>query len=246
MRRRGFLTGVMALGAAPLHARANGPDGAALSGDRFMQAGAEMRLADILAPATVGLAGGAEPFAEDARRALAGLLAAGPITLSEAGKPDRWGRRVVIARDENGRSLQEKLIRAGAARVAPETDEAEFIDALLAREREARIARRGLWLLDHYRVRNALDANDAIGGYHLVEGVVWRAAKARGRIYLNFGADYRTDFTVTARSVLARRWAKAGFDLLAFEGARVRARGFVERINGPSLALSHPKQIERV
>lgn len=245
MRRRGFLGRASALCFfAAGSTRAEGGHAEALSGDRITLDGAELRLADIIAPSPIGLSNGAQPYADQSRHALTTLVASGGMAVADAAEPDRWGRRVVVARMNDGRSLQEALIDAGAARVAPSTDAFDFIDNLLIRERKARAAKRGLWALDEYRVRNATDAHDAIGGFHLVEGVVKRAAKTKGRVYLNFGADYRKDFTASARSILARRWAKSGLDLLALEGARVRTRGFVDSINGPSIELVHEKRIE--
>ena len=70
------------------------------------------------------------------------------------------------------------------------------------------------------------------------------AALARGRYYLNFGEDYREDFTATTRSRTGKKWARTGFDLLSLEGAQIRVRGFTVWINGPSIELAHIKQIE--
>ncbi|MBL4619976.1 MAG: hypothetical protein JKX88_07755, partial [Marinicaulis sp.] len=81
-------------------------------------------------------------------------------------------------------------------------------------------------------------------GYHVVEGIVVSARATRSRFYLNFGDDCRTDFTASAKSSLYRRWLRDEFDLAALEGAKVRIRGFVVDINGPSIDLTHRRQIE--
>lgn len=243
MKRRGFLIAAAALAAPRVFARGTAK---ALSGDSFLDGAAEVRLADILAPRTEPLAGASEPFAEQARDALQSLLA-GDLALSDAAPADRWGRRVVRAAGKGGVSLAEALLRRGAARVHPETDEYDVIRRLLECEAEARKASRGLWRMPEYRVRDALNADGAIGGYHLVEGAVASAEKHGPRVYLNFGEDYRTDFTASAKSTLARRWRSTGsVDLESLGGARLRVRGYVASINGPSIELTHPMQIERL
>lgn len=245
MRRREFL---IASGAAIISPPAL-TSGAreALSGDAFRQGEEEFRFADILSPSLAATAGKPPPFAYEARDILADL-ARNIAAIEDAAPADRWGRRVIRATDENGASVEEGLLRRGAARVYPETEDFEGIRRLLAAENEAREARRGLWARPVYRVRDAArpeDCEDAVGGYHLVEGMVVGAGKGGSRVYLNFGEDYRTDVTASATSTIARRWKSAGtIDLESFGGARLRIRGYVGPINGPSIELTHPLQIE--
>ena len=78
----------------------------------------------------------------------------------------------------------------------------------------------------------------------IVEGIILSAADVRGRIYLNFGVDYKTDFTITIAKKNVKSFAQVGVDLLSLEGARVRVRGWIELINGPSIWANHPAQIE--
>jgi hypothetical protein len=71
---------------------------------------------------------------------------------------------------------------------------------------------------------------------------VTSVADVRGRVYLNFGADYKTDFTVAIAKKNVKRFAE--LDLLNLTGARVRARGWVEMINGPMIWMDHPGRLE--
>lgn len=239
MNRRALIVSAFAAVAPPLLARGAAPPGA-VSGDSLIDVDGEIRLADIAAPPS------SAPFADEARAALDRLLG-GSLQVEEVAARDRWGRRVAKVVDAGGAALQERLIAAGAARVRPETDDYAFIRRLLEREREARAARLGLWRLADYRIRDSADAADAIGGFHLVEGVVRTAEKVRGRVYVNFDDDFRTDFSLTAKSGLARRWARDGLvDLVGLAGARLRSRGYVASINGPSIEVAHPLQIERI
>ncbi|MBB5518599.1 thermonuclease family protein [Amphiplicatus metriothermophilus] len=245
MRRRAFL---LAAGAAAFGGRAAAEAPVrVLRGDRLVHQGRELRLADILAPDPRGFGDGPEPYAGAAAAALARLAAGGAFTIEEAGAPDRWGRpfvRLWLPRENGPVAVQELLLAEGAARVRPESGDDAFLDRLFAAEAQARAARAGLWALDAYRVFPAGNATGAIGRFALVEGEARSAAAARGRVFLNFGEDYRTDFTVTAPTRLARRWAREGLDLSGLAGRRVRARGHVAKVNGPSIELAHRRALE--
>ena len=82
------------------------------------------------------------------------------------------------------------------------------------------------------------------GTFHLGRGRVLKAARVMGRVYLNFGDDWRQDFTVTVDSRARRMFKKAGVDPLAFKGREVRVRGWLKKWNGPMIDATHPEQIE--
>src|SRR5690606_25675 len=120
---------------------------------------------------------------------------------------DRYGRVLALVMLADGRILQERLVAEGAARVAPSGDMRLCVDELLDREAEARTSRLGLWRDGAHAIRQADDVttlNRLDGTYQLVEGVVQGVTKVRGRIYINFGADWRTDFTVTVAPAEAK------------------------------------------
>jgi len=245
MRRRAFLAGAT-VSLVPI-ARASEPirNAIALAGDRFSMGDEEYHLTDILAPSAFDLHRDTAPFFTEAKDVLQSLLSNNDVSIYDTGERNRWRVRIVSARiGVDGVTLQERLVAAGAARVNPKTDNHELIETLLSLEGTARANRTGLWALRAYCVFDAGDASGAIGGFNLVEGRVTTARAGRGRFYLNFGADYRTDFTATAPSRRARRWARDGVDLETFQDARLRVRGFVESINGPSIELGHVKAIE--
>jgi hypothetical protein len=73
---------------------------------------------------------------------------------------------------------------------------------------------------------------------------VLKAALVKGRVYLNFGADWKSDFTVTLAPAVRRVFEAEGIDPLVYDGKRVRVRGWIESYNGPMIEASHPEQIE--
>ncbi len=247
MKRRAFLAGVGSLITTKSVASDIVEQATAISGDRFRAQGKEFHLTDIIAPARYDLHRDAQPFFHGATEILQDILSAEHLSVTDTDETNRWGAQMVTAHgDGEPSTLQERLVAAGAARVKPVTDDHDLIDRLLSIEAIARHDRAGLWALNSYRVYEAVDARGAIGAFHLVEGRVTGARAGRGRFYLNFGDDYRKDFTATAPSRRARTWARNGVDLETLEGERLRVRGFVEPINGPSIELAHVKSIERL
>ena len=221
-----------------------------LDGDGFKIGEDEFRLSDILAPSpAVGSMAG-EAFAAQSLTALSNLLRHGFDEFRQTGEPDRWGRKpgVAVKYLAPGQNLvfQKHLVEIGAARVNPETDQFSFIEELLRAERRARSQERGLWKLMSYGVVPADNASRAIGAFNLVRGVVVKTAVAGSRGYINFGTDYRTDFTASVTATRLKKWYGAKENLPVQEGEEVMIRGFVEWLNGPSIDVTHPKQIERL
>lgn len=237
MNRRQFWYGAIA---AACGSRAHATSAIrALTGDTFFDGSTEVRLIDVIAPAPL------DPYGNEATLALSRLLAGRSPSITDVAPPDRWERRIAtVSLGLEALSLQEALVAAGSVRVRPQSDDSGAIAALLELEAEARDAKRGLWADWRYRVFDAAAAEPATGAFHLVEGIVVQAVSRGSRVYLNFGEDYRTDFTATAKSGAAKKWSKEGVDLLAFAGAKVRVRGYVAWINGPSIELTHPRQLE--
>lgn len=247
MNRRGFLAGSASLVAAPVNASQKLGNAKAIAGDRFRIGADEYHLVDIIAPSEYDLHRDAQPFFSKARAILDALIADTALEIIDTGARNRWGARQVSARRVGDTStLPERLVAKGAARVAPTSDDGDLIDRLLSAEKSARANAAGLWGLRAYQVVDAANAARAIGAYHLIEGEVKTARAVRSRFYLNFGEDYREDFTASVRSRRARTWARVGLDLETLQNVRVRVRGFVDRINGPSVELTHIKAIERL
>jgi len=66
----------------------------------------------------------------------------------------------------------------------------------------------------------------------------------RGRRFLNFGADYRSDFTVNIAPEDMRHFRAADIDPALWQGKALRVRGWLESYNGPNLSVAVPGAIE--
>jgi len=236
---------IAACGAADA-ARQAGETGRVISVDSPMtlklETGLTVRLAGVAAP---------EEVAErEASRAALKALAEGETVFMRAGGSarDRYGRAVaqLYIAVEPEPWAQGEMVRGGwllAESVAGDSGDARALQAL---EAEARRAGRGHWGSGAFIVR-APDTNGLaqhLDTFQIVEGIVVETAEVREWTYLNFGLDYRTDFTVAIHEDSLARFEGTGIDPAALSGARLRVRGWVEPRNGPMITVDHPEQIE--
>ena len=217
-------------------------------GTVLLDDGDTVRLAGIEAPKhTSGdAASGMELLAQKARQTLAHLVQGRRVGFARGSVPrDRYGRlRGHLVRSDDGTWIQGALLAAGLARVHSLVDDRAAVAEMLAIERRARAERRGIWSQPRYRVLAAGDAGTGLGSFQLVEGRVKAAAVVRGRGYLNFGDDWREDFTISIGPRDRRRFETAGIAIEDYEGRLVRVRGWVDSFNGPMVEATHPEQIE--
>jgi micrococcal nuclease len=159
-------------------------------------------------------------------------------------KEDRYDRVRAQIFTADGRWLQAELLKKGLARVEISPDRGECNRDLYAAEAEARQAKLGLWADPAYALRNPEQLATDAGTFQVVVGRVQTTSANDGRIYLNFGADWRRDFTVMIAADDVKVFKSMGVDPLNYEGKLVRVRGIVQMQNGPLIAVGNPKQIE--
>lgn len=187
------------------------------------------------------------PLADEAKVVLESLVLGREVSLHVDGNgQDRYRRILAHAVTSDGVWLQGEMIAQGLARVYTFLDNRRLGEALLEKEKAARADRLGIWQLPYYRVRTADPSvlEKDFGTFQLVEGQVSETARVRNWTYLNFGDDYRTDFTISVNRKDWRVFEEAGLDLLALEGKTVRVRGWVRDFNGPLIEATHPEQLE--
>ncbi|HMA16269.1 MAG: thermonuclease family protein [Bacteroidota bacterium] len=227
---------------------AGGEAVAVVDGDTLVLAdGREVRLVGIQAPKLPLGRAGFEPWplAEEAKARLAAVALGRHLDLGYGGRRgDRHGRVLAHLFDADGRWIQGELLAAGLARVYSFADNRAAVPQMLALERAARAAGRGIWADPFYAVRGAEAAEDWLGGFELVEGRVQAVGQGGGRVYLNFAEDWRQDFTLALDRRALALFQEAGLDPAGLAGKQVRARGWLKSYNGPMIDVTHPEQIE--
>ena len=187
------------------------------------------------------------PLAEESKRALEAMVLGRTVRFGHGGRRrDRHGRLLAHLHVEDGAGLwvQGELLRQGMARVYTFPDNRRLAAEMLALEGAARAAQLGIWAHPFYAIRAPQEAGRLVDTFQIVEGKVLDAARVKGRVYLNFGLDWRTDFTVALSPKARRLFEDSGLDPGVLSGRRVRARGWIKRFNGPLIDASHPEQIE--
>lgn len=185
------------------------------------------------------------PLARESKKALEALSLGRALTLHPTSNPkDRWGRVLAHLERDDGVWIQGEMLRQGWARVYTFADNRQLAAPMLALEREARAARRGIWADPYYSIVTPERAGKVLDTFQLVEGRVMQAADVKGRVYLNFGADWKTDFTIVVPPRVRKSLARLGHDPAALQGRTVRVRGWIKQYNGPMIELTHPEQLE--
>lgn len=139
------------------------------------------------------------------------------------------------------------LLAQGMARVMVAPNALELFEPMITAEKEARNHKRGIWHEESpYLVLTPDTAGQATGQYALIEGRVEKTASVRNNVYLNFGKDWKTDFTIMVTPALRKKLAQAGIHPLTLGGETVRVRGWPREYNGPLIELDVPEHLELI
>ncbi len=187
------------------------------------------------------------PLADEAKKTLEALALGRSVTLRFGPvHQDRHDRLPAQLTRDDGLWLQGEMLARGLARVYASPDLAALGGELYARESAARAARLGIWALPFFAVRDPEGLGHDYDSFQIVEGRVLAVAMAKGQLYLNFGPDWRTDFTIRVPRRSVRAFRQLHGDPAKLQGTTIRVRGWIYRHNGPEIELVHPEQLERL
>lgn len=217
-----------------------------------LDSGLRVQLTGIIAPRRGFRERPDEPKAQEALQTLEKLALGRRVLLAYGG--DKRLPEVdpplalaqVFVETEGGRWLwaQEAMLREGMARVRTFKTNHARTAALYQAEAIARRQKLGMWADKSYTLRNAANIKADDSGFQIVEGKVLSVGKTETRTYLNFGEDYRTDFTVSINAADLAAWTAADTALDSLKDKRIRVRGFVYDSGGPLIRVDHPQAIE--
>lgn len=140
-----------------------------------------------------------------------------------------------------------QLLQSGQARAQASAGFTAHFDAMLSAEKDAQKNARGNWGQRQWgqgtlKVYAAHDYQGPESGYVIVEGKIHQISKRKNYIYINFGKDWRQDFTIgiwRARNHFDSKTLK----FKDWEGKNIQVRGLVEQWNGPFIKLTLPEHL---
>lgn len=157
---------------------------------------------------------------------------------------DRYGRTLAYVYDGDT-MINRELVLAGVALAVPYPPNLKHERELTAAMDEARRAGRGLWADPGRWMVPSGDAAAYIGQSKTVVGRVLSMGAVGSGLFINFGPDYKTDFTafIPARYLVLYFGGPAADPTALYRGRVVEVTGTVYEKNGPSITVTHPDQI---
>ncbi len=156
-------------------------------------------------------------------------------------RKDRYGRLLGYCFIDDF-FVNEELIRQGYAVLYTFPPNVKYVDLLVEAQKDARKNRRGIWQM--YETISHSQAQDYIGQVRAVRGRVLSTYESDRIIFLNFGPDYKKDFTAVIFKNVLKFFDQKGIDPAEFyKGRVVEVSGVIGEHNGPEITVSSPTEI---
>lgn len=161
-------------------------------------------------------------------------------------KKDKYGRLLGYCFIKEGGKeifLNKRLLEEGFAVLYTSPPNVKYVGEFLKAQKEARRNRKGLW--GAYEVINPEEAGKFIGQIRTVRGKVLSTYNSGKVVFLNFGQDYKKDFTVVIFKESLPYFFKRGIRPWEFyKGKIVEVTGRIREYNGPEIIVNSPLEIE--
>lgn len=161
----------------------------------------------------------------------------------EIGRLNRMGQILAHpVRKKDGVWIHGRLLETGMVLMMPSESNPEKTEDMRIAETIAIQKKFGLWA--RYPVLTPDNVVQALGDYRVVEGTVQKTAVVKNNLYLNFGHDWKTDFTVMITPEVRKKLARRNIDPLTFANKKIRVRGDIRSYNGPFIELTNLESLE--
>lgn len=183
-----------------------------------------------------------DPFALEAKQLSEKLVKGKLVRLEfDIELRDKYSRLLAYCFADNV-FVNERILEEGLGLLYTRPPNVKYSEILVAAQKRARDNQKGLWSNEQFISAKA--AANYIGSIATVEGKVLKVKESEKVIYLNFGADYKKDFTIVIFRQDLASFLAAGINPAKFKSKTVRVFGKIKEYNGPEIIVRHPSQIE--
>jgi micrococcal nuclease len=184
-----------------------------------------------------------EALSGEARDRLLELTLGKEVDLETCSQKDHYGRILALVRT-GGVNVNMVLLEEGLAvpMLIPPCGKMVALQVLRVAE-VALEAGKGIYARSDYQVVDHEEAGEYIGKRVVVKGKVTALHKGATAWHLNFGDDWRTDFTAVLFRRGRLRFEALGMDPEDLVGSQVLVIGRVKSYNGPEIIVIGPEQV---
>ncbi len=159
-------------------------------------------------------------------------------------KPNRHGNfNAVITSKGDKESLQEILLENGLA-LAYFIENTKNNKIIFNAEQKARNSKKGIWQHTNTLKSSAIinDYKEDLGEFAIVEGKPKHIYISKKNTFINFGDDWKTDFSIEFENKLLKK--STDFSAKDLIGKTIRVRGWLEDYNGPFMKIFTVANVE--
>jgi len=159
-------------------------------------------------------------------------------------KTDRYNRLLGYC-FVDGVLVNARLLEEGYAFLYTYPPNVKYAEKFVEAQKKAKENKKGMWA--GLEAVEADKAHSYIGQTRTVQGKVLNAYKSSKCIFLNFGADWHSDFTAVIFKSSFDAFYDKGIDPVTFyKGKTIRVNGRIREYNGPEIVVNAPYEIEVV
>lgn len=157
-------------------------------------------------------------------------------------KTDKYGRLLGYCYVDDI-FVNARLIEEGFAVLYTRPPNVKYVDEFIKLQRQAREDKKGLW--GAYETISHNEAHKHVNQIRTVKGKVLNTYDSGKTVFLNFGSDYKTDFTVVIFKDSLKYFQDKGINPLSFYRKKtIQVTGKIKEYNGPEIIVNTPGEIE--
>lgn len=147
----------------------------------------------------------------------------------------------------DGIFVNAKMVEQGLALIDTRPPNVKYTQLLFQKQREARKNGLGFWGDINKQIVSADEAGKFIGNFKMVEGKVNNIYESPQVIALNFGRNFKTDFSAVIFKDNLKLFTEQGINPINnYRNKKLYIVGTIREYNGPEIIINSPAQIEVV